>query len=704
MQKLRKALKSVAAIGTGVAFLGASVTGALALDLKDYPAPFVASGKYDSSNVLVVGAIAAASDTLGMVDIATNLQFESKDCTSTGGIVTVSGGVTEDIPLGTAIATADSNTLDQQLEDDDIDTLLDSVVTFQSADYDIKEVVLLGHEGRNVTVATSLTSSEDDYQTDIVLETEADSIKYYYAFDEAIDVNDSTSSDPLNIKFLGKTLKITSVSSATKFTAFVGIEYFMDVDDSVEVEGKTVVLKNVGSGGAIVIDVDGVQETIPASGTETVNGIEISVDETFYEEDKAQRSATLIVGKDSQETYKDGDAYAGEDTDDPDWVWDIANLKHTDGVVATSINSAAAHTGPIIGIENDFVWNDASDNPVGVGECIDLPNNYVSVCFDSLTVDDSDYVTYTFEYENSADLSESGSNQTSASALYFHTNRDEGIIIKDAVTGVTENGSIMSADLKTDKVWFFRSAENSSAMGLYYEDTNGKTQLMGDFNVSLADILEINYDNTKGSDVRIDLALGGIEFNVTLKPYESTDLPDLDDNITMTWVRDINHAFSSLGTTASKEEAEELHAYVGTTETGIGTKDEDHRTKYGIIIRDPKAHGSSDEVVIEIPSDQVQANVVVKGTAATSSSAGETCTIADVTPVTKLDTEIAGSESMYNLILVGGPCANKAVEAVTDLGVTCVGWELKTGEGMIKLAENGDKVAILVAGTNALDT
>ena len=46
-----KAMKKVAAVGTGVAMLGATLTGAMALDLSEYPAPFVTAGTYDTSNV-----------------------------------------------------------------------------------------------------------------------------------------------------------------------------------------------------------------------------------------------------------------------------------------------------------------------------------------------------------------------------------------------------------------------------------------------------------------------------------------------------------------------------------------------------------------------------------------------------------------------------------------------------------------------------
>src|SRR3989338_8255626 len=85
MQRLKKSIKKMAAIGTGVAMLGATITGAMALDLADYPAPFVKDGVYDAANAIVVGARAAASDTLGAVDIATNLQFLSKTCVSGSG-------------------------------------------------------------------------------------------------------------------------------------------------------------------------------------------------------------------------------------------------------------------------------------------------------------------------------------------------------------------------------------------------------------------------------------------------------------------------------------------------------------------------------------------------------------------------------------------------------------------------------------------
>ncbi len=98
MQRLKAAIKKVAAVGAGVALLGATLTSAVALDLSEYPAPFVMDGEYNTDNALVVGRNALASDTLGVANIARQLQFESKVCTpgsTVAGAVTVSGDSVE---------------------------------------------------------------------------------------------------------------------------------------------------------------------------------------------------------------------------------------------------------------------------------------------------------------------------------------------------------------------------------------------------------------------------------------------------------------------------------------------------------------------------------------------------------------------------------------------------------------------------------
>src|SRR3989344_5603209 len=331
-QFVRKTMKRIAAIGTGVAMVGATLTGAMAVDLSDYPQPFVVDGVYDDTNALVVGDDADAADTLGMVDIATGLQFESKTAVeSDSTTVSVTGGKTEQVALHLGL----SNTtfFDTQLQDDDVSNLFDGEITFQGTAYDTSEQLEILDKA-DPSPETSLTSADDDYKTDVYLEVKTrDQIKFYYKFDETINLRKTTSADPLSISFLGDNLKITSIDSAgNKFTAYVGDEYYLGAGESVDIdidgETKTITLTDVSSTSA-VIDVDGESKIISSAATATVNGVEITVD-------------------------------------------------------------------------SDFVYNTISNNVKAVGECIVLPNNYVEICYDSLSVEDDDYATYTFDYDTSA--------------------------------------------------------------------------------------------------------------------------------------------------------------------------------------------------------------------------------------------------------------------------------------------------------------
>ena len=71
--RVRKAIQKIAAFGTGMSLVGATLMGAMAADLGDYPSPFVKDGQFDA--VIVVGDKAAAEDVVGAVDIGASLQF-----------------------------------------------------------------------------------------------------------------------------------------------------------------------------------------------------------------------------------------------------------------------------------------------------------------------------------------------------------------------------------------------------------------------------------------------------------------------------------------------------------------------------------------------------------------------------------------------------------------------------------------------------
>lgn len=714
MQRLKSAIKKMAAIGAGITMLGATLTSAVALDLKDFPQPFISKdGKFDTATAIVVGKDAAASDTLGAVDIATKLQYLAKTPVSGGatGLI-VAGGETKEIPIGLGIADPQVG-LDWQLQDSDISSLQDTSISFQSADYDVHDELDL-YRG-SPYIATSLTSSEDDYETSVVMEVARDSIGYFYVFDEEIQLNKTTKANPLTMKFLGKTIKVTDIdsSSNTKFTAYVGNEYFMDAGDTVTVDGKKVTLQNVGIGGAIVIDVDGTIETIPADSTEMVNGIEISNDETFYEDTKSERSASLIIGKAAQATYKDQDPYPGEDKNNPDWVWKIGNLntKTATTIVTATDPMKFTLSGPYIGVENEFVMNDDSDNPPQAGDCIDLPNKYMSICFDSLTVKDDDYMTLSIKYESDSDLSQALPGFTGAvslPAIYIHSSAPESLVLKTA--NFAKNGT--QTDHKTDKIWLYPSTDNDGSdqtthidnISIFYKDSNGKTNFIGTTNQAAATAFaQVNFDDTTSTNVQLRISTNNL--SIVSLGDNTNDLRAGQDELILNLKRSTGN-YSGFGWIANSAEAEELTWQSNLTGTNqnmtIGTKDEDHRTAYGIIVRDPKNHLSSDEIVVEIPGGQVKANVVVKGTSTTVQSTSTSYIPTQISLDTKLNTEISDPKN-YDLILVGGPCANPLVEQIPGLPA-CSGWALGPGEAVIKLVNNGEKIALLVAGTDAIDT
>lgn len=727
MQRLKQAIRRVAALGVGVAMLGATVTGAVAqaasLDLANLPEPFVSKeGVYNDDTALVVGSKADVSDVLGVGDVAAKLQFLAKTPVSTAGSVTVSGGVSEDIPIDLGIANTTSVGLDFSLEKSDINSFFDGTINFVDEDIEAHDELVL--KKASPSIETSLTSGDDDYESNVFLEVTKGGMQYYYVFDDAINVSKATNSDPLEIKFLGKTLKVTAVDgNQAKFTATVGTEYFMKVGDSVTVEGKKVTLQNVGSSGAVLVDVDGKVDTIDADSSKTVNNVEVKNDDTFYATSKSERSAALIIGKNAQDTFADGDPYVGENKNNPDWVWKLGQLG---AKASTTVSSGESDpSGPFIGIQNDFIKDDDTDNPAGVGECYSLPNNYAQVCMDSLTVSDTDYLTVTIEYQTSADTAKSKHSRGSSSARTIHVYApgDERFVIPNTLRQLTSNTTLNANDVKTSEVWIQKIANTPADFGLYYKDENENpsTVFMGNIsieNVSTSQFLRLNYLKTKDNNLRFNISTNR---NISA----SNDLGKLSNFTVVAWVTGdssseldrgtddllINFTiatgnWTALGGTASKEEAGELQWYSsggGSTFTQLGTKDEDHRTKYGIIVRDPKSNGASDRVVLEVPGDQVQANVVVKGSATTVSGGGVTYIPAKITVNTLKDTEVS-DPSAYNLILVGGPCADPLVERVAGLGVSCGAWPLSPSEAMLKLGSNGGKVALLIAGTDAADT
>ncbi|MBW3002531.1 hypothetical protein KY338_05225 [Candidatus Woesearchaeota archaeon] len=92
-------IKKIVALGVGLTMVGATVFGASAWSLADYPAPFVKDGLPDPNLAIVIGDQADGSDVVGAMDVQGNLQQEAKVVVKTttpavGGVV-VTGDAAE---------------------------------------------------------------------------------------------------------------------------------------------------------------------------------------------------------------------------------------------------------------------------------------------------------------------------------------------------------------------------------------------------------------------------------------------------------------------------------------------------------------------------------------------------------------------------------------------------------------------------------
>jgi hypothetical protein len=714
--KAKTAIKRVAAMSTGALMLGATALGAVAAtDLGDYPAPFVTGGVW--SGLVVVGSAANAADIVGATDIIGRLTQEAVSPVSGTGTTTVIGGVTGKALFGEGIANSSiSDAIDYELEDDDISSLADSTITYNSTTYDYREMIKLNQD--SPVVETSLTGTDDDYETTAYMEVARSAISYYYVFDKSIDISDASTSVPLTIDFLGKNLKITSVdTNGNGFTAYVGDEYFMNVGDSVVANGKTITLNNVASCTAspcnVIVDVDGELETV--SGTETVNGIEITVDETFYSDTTAERSASLIVGEQASESYTNDDEYpdycatkwstAGCKKTDPDWKWVIGRLDQS-AVGDTTQGSG----GPTIGIDNDYVVNGDDDNPITVGGCYDFPNDFAEICFDSLST--TDYMDLTLEYEADVDISNAAvSTATSEKVLHIYASEADTLELQ------SQNITGLSAAQKTDEIYIWWNSTNH--LTIMYEDTNNDIVEAGyikmDEIAAVNPIARVIYGATKSTNIQIELnnnLSGATNMNLTLNVIDDdSDITNGWDDLESHWLLTADTDIAGLGTAVGSNEAGELDwGNQGGAWLDLSTKDENHMTQYGIIVRDPKSNGASDVVKLQVPNDVVRANVIVKGTSSSVATTGGSVQINSIAGVdlVKLDTEVT-DKMAKPMIIVGGPCINPMAAEALGLTYPACGASstIPENKALIKLVENafgGTNVALVVAGWEATNT
>jgi len=658
--KIGKAIKRIVALTAGTTLLGTTLLGAMAADLAVYPSPFVADGVFDG--LIVIGEKAATGDVIGAIDIAASLQSDavSKVAISGSG-VSVSGGKVEEVDLNTALS-VDFGTLD----DNDVAGLQDSDLTIDIADtedtYDFHDEITLG---TGIIVETGLTAAntDEDFGDKVFLVVAKDSVKYNYVFDDTLAegnmIVDATTDDPITIEFMDRSLKITAATN-TSMTVEVGTEQYLNAGDSVTVDGQEFTLIKC-SATAAVVESEGQTETVTLNDNKKFGSMKVKVTEIFNDDGTVDDSATLLIGDETTKTYDDGDEYIGMDEDDPDWVWDLANLG----------------TGtPTIGILYDQTLDD-SDEVVYLGDTLDLPNGFATIGIDSINQDG--YQDYKVEVMTEDLGTTTGADWiTSAGVLHFEClgGNDDGFII---------NGT------ETDDIYVYTNA-SSDAYLFYKDDSDNK----------------IKYATNKVVNATTNAAVFAIDYADTNLPV-GLKIKDGSFNWTIDAAQDIIYV---------TEKSSNKFMYVGDSDgdtvtaldvqaggVDISGWSEDTKTQDGIILVSYEDTDSSDEFQFSIPEDDAdyKVNVVVKTASGVVSSASGTADKVNPIAVGMAVLDKDATVGAENLIVVGGPCANTiAAELLGNPDPCGEGFEM--GKAKIKAFDNSGKVSILVAGYEALET
>lgn len=670
-------MKRIGTIGIGAVMLGATAMGAYA-SLADYPEPFVTDGVFNGK--IVVGGEAAVSDVIGAVDIAASLQYAAKTgYESTDGVTTVEGGQVEDLLFGQALSVQFGTS--GILDDGDLAGFADDQFDYNDTDVDYGEY--LNISGVTVQYNLGYASEAEDMGADPYLQVNEAGYEYYVAVDAAdqasiVGVGVSDDEDyNIEFDFLGESFEIIDIT-ATGIKYKNSVTEILTRDNPVTVAGHEIELVNVGDTSA-VIKVDGVSDVISTGNTETYGDIEIKVESLFNADDNADDFVEALIGEDTGgKTANDGDdfeLFTEYDSGDAPWVWNIdTNAGASLDRVGVQLTNAMSE---VVGATEEELDADYFEM-VGVGGVLPFPNDYVSVTFDSLKYDD--------RFKVVVDAKEVKDEDNTGHPGFEIT-----------LSGTDEQAFNLGGT-QSKKIRAYLADPTNMSNGLnvtYYDEDDGWTDLASTLAQDNLATWYIENNDAKYYFNVVTIGNGATEGNFTF-----VDDGGLD-NIRINARYALRGATYTIGAT---DENLGTDLYYDTT--AIGARDYDLLTEYGAIIYNPENKLDSDKVEFSIPSDQVEAHIIIttSGSTVTTTAGDASSYVVNQIPVGLgvLDSVGASLVGNTNLLVVGGPCANTVARDL--LGVTaanCVeGFE--QGVGRIKLF--GTQNAVLVAGYTAEDT
>lgn len=252
--------------------------------------------------------------------------------------------------------------------------LFDDEIRFDRDDYDAEEILYLA----NLKVAAN---DEDDWNADTFLQIPEGGIRYILEFASNLNTSLIDEDETFEFDFLGEEVEVSEWDddeiTFTKGTEKTFIENMEQTIDGYKI------LVDVINDDYIHVVVDGVGKKIYEGQTKRVKDIEIKVVSVIVnDEDDRSDMAELEIGEEVEFTVKDGEEYE----DDSIWEWAIDS---------NSIGLVLAEEFTSIDEDEDF-------KALAVGEKISLPNDYITLTYNGLTIEDTE--DYDFELKTKKEV------------------------------------------------------------------------------------------------------------------------------------------------------------------------------------------------------------------------------------------------------------------------------------------------------------
>ncbi len=775
--KAKRAITKVAALGTGIAMMGTTLTGALALSTKlsDFPAAF-------KDAMVVVGTAASGADDTAAASIAADIPTTAKVTQISGDTYTIeksgnSWNINQDMAaIDNSITDTELDLLAKQTFKDDQGT--------NTADTDYTQTLAISNNATQLVFNQDTSDNRVNNPSDTYLKISSAEGRWTWNYTikftgSAMKIKDAADLESNVLSMLGRDWTITDVSTNTsygtidKMTLLAG-----DVLSSI-VQGSTV-------GGVTVVDVDeastkcvieyaGKTYILDKGQTKTMDdGTIVGVTDVtaIHAAGAASDMCELAIG--AHKLVLENGKKANVNNEDVDnslvYISGSSTVANTAGLKQIIVSYQPSDTmwllpgesleDPIFGafkiVYNDLIEKNPETikvDPVGDKIRLTMKNR------DGDTFDD--YYCYLngtgtnrqlrLGYSSSKQMAIfNGQNITNNTVGTEGTwNTPKGLkgtrflFTFSGLSHIAEITDIDSANSKTtikllDSGEVYKDMDYTDGAGNTFSDINSNLNLGYNINlfggialVAGKDGASINFSkiNDNGptwftyNDANITFlnSSGGtlVDGNKNPNPGALSDSSGCDlmfseqgyssksvdsDVVVLGGHGNANGALNiSFNYDASNDIIKWNQTGSGALGASTALKIKDDASQYDYVGRTiygtkiAMYQKNDGDLELYYPAESVKAEVMIAASTAVKGTMGT------LTPVLETDVKDATAQ---NLILVGGPCANALTAKFTGEGTTFpdCNKDYTAGQAMLKLFDNGNKVALVVAGYGADDT